>query len=126
MPAHKHSPVAAALALLEQHQEHTLKVKATQARNDFFPLLETVVADPNEVVEVEYTGRPGRVLLVNAEYRDHMRALEQTVRALLGSAVSESSFQLAGSLAVVGEVESAVAELRDRERQAANARLADL
>ena len=30
------SPVAAAFALLEGHQEHTVTVKATQARHDFF------------------------------------------------------------------------------------------
>ena len=51
------SSVAAALALLEGHQEHTVTVKATQARHDFFPLLASVVADPSEMVEVERKGR---------------------------------------------------------------------
>ena len=75
------SSVAAALALLEGHQEHTVTVKATQARHDFFPLLESVFADPSEVVEVEHKGRQGRGLLVNAQFRDYVRLLEQAVRA---------------------------------------------
>ncbi len=57
----------------------------------------------------------------------HLRVTHyQTIRALLGSAADEPPFKLAGSLAMAGEVESAVAELRERERQASNARLADL
>lgn len=120
------SPVAAALALLDGHREHTVTVKATQARNDFFPLLESVVADPSEVVEVEHRGLQGRALLVNAQFRDYVRLLEQTVRALLGPAPDGPAFRLAGSLSVVGDVEGDVEALRDRERRAAAARFADL
>ena len=120
------SPVAAALALLEEHQEHTITVKATQARHDFFPLLESVVADPAAMVEVEYKGREGRALLVNAQFRDYVRRLEQTVRALLGPAPDGPAFRLAGSLSVSGDEDDAVAALRDRERRAAADRFADL
>ena len=99
------SPVAAAFALLEGHQEHTVTVKATQARHDFFPLLESVVADPSEVLEVEYKGRQGRALLVNAQFRDYVRLLEQTVRSLPGPAADGPTFRLAGSLSVIGDVQ---------------------
>ena len=126
MSAPKLSPVAAALALPEGHREHTVTVKATQAQNDFFPLLESVVADPSAVVEVEHKGRQGRALLVNAQFRDYVRLLEQTVRALLGPAPDGLAFRLAGSLSVVGGVEGAVAALRDGERRAAAGRFADL
>ena len=101
-------------------------MKATQARNDFFPLLESVVADPSEVVEVEHKGLQGRALLVNAEFRDYVRRLEQAVRALLGPETGGPAFQLAGSLTVVEGVESAVEDLRGRERRAAADRFADL
>ncbi len=126
MSSPNHSPVAAALALLEGHREHTVTVKATQARNDFFPLLESVVADPSEVVEVEHKGHRGRALLVNAQFRDYVRLLEQTVRALLGPAPDGPTFRLAGSLSVIGDVDGAVAALRDGERRAAADRFADL
>ena len=121
-----HSPVAFALALLDEHHEHTTTVKATQARNDFFPLLESVIADPTEVVEVEHKGLQGRALLVNAEFRDYVRRLEQTLRALLGPDTGRPVFQLAGSLTVVDDVVSAVEDLRGRERRAAAGRFADL
>lgn len=120
------SPVAAALALLEEHHEHTVTVKATQARAEFFPLLESVAADPSEIVEVEHKGLPGRALLVNAQFRDYVRHLERTVRALLGPAPGGSAFRLAGSLAVVEDVEAAVESLRKREREAAADRFVDL
>jgi hypothetical protein len=120
------SPVAVALALLEEHREHTVTVKATKARNDFFPLLEAVVADPTEVVEVEHKGLDGRALLVSAQFRDYVRRLEQTVRALLGPAPGGTAFQLAGSLTVVEEVEDAITTLRADARRAAAERCRDL
>ena len=130
MPTAKPSPVAAALALLEGHQERTVTVKATQARHDFFPLLESVVADPAQVVEVEHRGLRGRALLVHAEFRDYVRQLEATVRALLGPAPDGPVFRLAGSLAMGGEggadVDEAIATLRARERQGSAGRFADL
>lgn len=126
LPTSHLSPVAAALALLEEHQEHTVTVKATQARNDFFPLLESVFADPSEVVEVEHKGLQGRALLVNAEFRDYVRRLEQTVRALIGPAPGGQTFLLAGSLSVVDDVEDAIEAIRDRERRTAANRFADL
>lgn len=126
MPYPHLSPVAAALALLEEHRERTVTVKATQARHDFFPLLESVFADPTEVVEVEHKGLQGRALLVNAQFRDYVRQLEQTVRALLGPAPGGTTFLLAGSLSVVGDVEDAVEALRVGEHRAAADRFADL
>lgn len=126
MPSTSHSPVAAALALLEDHRERTVTVKATQARHDFFPLLEAVVADPSEVVEVEHKGLQGRALLVNARFRDYVRQLEETVRALLGPAPGAPTFRLAGSLSVVGDVEEGIETLRSRERRAAADRFTDL
>ena len=120
------SPVAAALALLGQHRERTVRVKATQARHDFFPLLESVVADPTEVVEVEHKGLTGRALLVNAQFRDYVRSLEAALRALVGPGPNTSSFRLAGSLRLVdGEVEGAVAALREEDRRAMDHRFHD-
>jgi len=78
------------------------------------------------MVEVEYEGREGRALLVNAQFRDHVRRIEQTVRALLGPAPDGPTFRLAGSLSVIGDVDGAVAALRDGERRAAADRFADL
>lgn len=126
MASPSRSPVAAALALLEEHREHTVTVKATKARNDFFPLLEAVVLNPAEVVEVEHKGLPGRALLVNAQFRDYVRQLEHAVRALLGPAVGGAAFRLAGSLAVTDDVEGAVQALRSGDRRAAAARFDDL
>jgi hypothetical protein len=125
MPPQNISPPAAALALLEGHQEHTVVVKATQARHDFFPLLEAVSADPARIVEVEHKGLGGRALLVNAQFRDYVRQLEQTVRALVGPAPA-NSFALAGSLTLKGEVEHAIDALRKRQRRAAAKRFEDL
>ena len=126
MPSANRSPVAVALALLAAHHEHTVTVKATQARHDFFPLLESVVADPSEVVEVEHKGLQGRALLVNARFRDYVRQLEETVRALLGPAPGGPTFRLAGSLSVVGDIEEDIEALRSPERPATADRFADL
>lgn len=127
MPPTSHSLVAAAaLVLLEEHQERTVTVKATQARHDFFPLLESVVADASKVVEVEHKGLQGRALLVNARFRDYVRQLEDTVRALLGPAPGAPTFRLAGSLSVVGDVEEGIETLRSQERRVAADRFTDL
>jgi hypothetical protein len=125
MPSQEISPPAAALALLEGHQEHTVLVKATQARQDFFPLLEAVVADPSRVVEVEHEGVQGRALLVNAQFRNYVRQLEQTIRALIGPTTA-STFALAGSLTVVEDEEHTIDALRHQQRCAAANRFADL
>jgi hypothetical protein len=130
VPSDTASPVAAALALLKGHHERTVRIKATQARHDFFPLLESVVGDPTQVVEVEHKGHAGRALLVHPQFRDYVRQLEATVQALVGPAPDGPMFRLAGSLAVVGvedadapdaeahdAVEDAIAALRARERQ---------
>lgn len=125
MPSTNRSPVAVALTLLEEHQERTVTVKATQARHDFFPLLESVVSDPSEVVEVEHKALQGRALLVNAQFRDYVRQLEETVRALLDPASGGPTFRLAGSLSVAGDVEEGIEALRSQERRAAVERFAD-
>jgi len=120
------SPVAAAIALLEQHREHSVSVKATQARHDFFPLLGEVAGDPSEIVEVEHKGLPGPVLLVNAAYRDYVRRLEQAVRALLDLYPESAPFRLAGSMVAVGDVDHALRDLRDDADRSSRERFADL
>ena len=90
------------------------------------PEQRSFVADPTEVVEVEHRGFQGRALLVSAEFREYVRRLEQAVRALLGPETGGPVFQLAGSLTVVDGVESAVEDLRGRERRAAANRFDDL
>ncbi len=129
MPSSALTPVAAALALLDAHRERTTTVKATQARHDFFPLLDSVVADPAEIVEVEHKGLGGRALLVNAQFRDYVRQLEDTVRALVGPVPDSEPFHLAGSLGSVNgspAIEESLQTLRTRERRGAATRFADL
>ena len=57
--------VATALALLASHAEHLITVKATRAREQFFPLLESVVNDERCVVFVEHKDLPARGMLVS-------------------------------------------------------------
>jgi predicted flavoprotein YhiN len=121
-----HSPVATAIALLEQHREHSVSVKATQARTDFFPLLGEVAGDPSEIVEVEHKGLPGPVLLVNSAYREYVRQLEQAVRALLDLYPDSAPFRLAGSVVAIGDVDAAMRELRDDAARSSRDRFADL
>jgi hypothetical protein len=120
------SPVATALALLEQHREHSISVKATQARHDFFPLIGGVAGDPTEIVEVEHRGLSGPVLLVNSAYREYVRQLEQAVRALLDLYPESAPFRLAGSAAAVGDVDGAIRELRDGAARSSRHRFEDL
>ena len=65
------------------------------------------------MVEVEYEGREGRALLVNAQFRDHVRRIEQTVRALLGPAPDGPAYKFAGPLSMNGDVERAVSARRE-------------
>ncbi len=93
---------ATALALLASHEERETTVKATKAREQFFPLLESVVKDGRQVVYVEHKDLPGRALLVSEGYQTYVRALEATVRALVGPAAGPH-FALAGSLSLPAE-----------------------
>lgn len=77
---------ATALALLASHEEHESTVKATKAREQFFPLLESVVNDERHVVYIEHKDLPGRAMLVSERYQQYVRELEATVRALVGPA----------------------------------------
>jgi hypothetical protein len=120
------SPVATAIALLEQHREHSVSVKATQARHDFFPLLGEVAGDPSEIVEVEHKGLPSPVLLVNAAYRDYVRQLEQAVRSLLDLYPESAPFRLASSVVAIADVDEAIREMRDAASRSARDRFADL
>lgn len=120
------SPVAVALALLNRPRERTVTIKATQARHDFFPLLEAVTADPDEVVEVEYKGRPASALLVNGAFRDYVRQLEEALRSFVAAAPGRPAFRLAGSLTLAEDVDAEVAALRADARRRADDRFADL
>jgi hypothetical protein len=77
-------------------------------------------------VGVEHRVLQGRALLVNARFRDYVRQLEETVRALLGPAPGEPTFRLAGSLSIVADAEGGIETLRSRERGAATDRFTDL
>lgn len=57
--------VATALALLASQAEHVITVKATRAREQFFPLLESVVNDERCVVFAEHKDLPARGMLVS-------------------------------------------------------------
>lgn len=83
--------------MLASHAEHPSTVKATRAREQFFPLLESVVNDERCVVFVEHKDLPGRGMLVSERYQQYVRQLEATVRALLAPAAG-STFLLAGSV----------------------------
>lgn len=123
---------ATALALLAAHEEHPSTVKATKAREQFFPLLEAVVRDPHCVVYVEHKDLPGRGILVGEGYRQYVRELEATVRALLGPAPGVR-FTLAGSLSLgadasdgLADVERELAALRADQAERAAARFDDV
>ena len=105
---------ASALALLASHAEHASTVKATRAREQFFPLLESVVNDERCVVFVEHKDLPGRGMLVSERYQQYVRQLEATVRALLAPTAGPS-FMLAGSVSVSAngdDLEASIASLR--------------
>ena len=101
---------ATALALLASQTEHPSTVKATKAREQFFPLLESVVNDERCVVFVEHKDLPGRGMLVSERYQEYVRQLEATVRALLAPAAGPT-FRLAGSVSVAANGDDLDAEL---------------
>lgn len=105
---------ASALVLLASHAEHLSTVKATRAREQFFPLLESVVNDERCVVFVEHKDLPARGMLVSERYQEYVRQLEATVRALLAPAAGPT-FLLAGSVSVAAngdDLEASIASLR--------------
>ena len=105
---------ATALALLASHAEHLSTVKATRAREQFFPLLESVVNDERCVVFVEHKDLPGRGMLVSERYQEYVRQLEATVRALVAPAAGPT-FLLAGSVSVAAngdDLDAEIASLR--------------
>ncbi len=105
---------ASALVLLASHAEHLSTVKATRAREQFFPLLESVVNDERCVVLVEHKDLPARGMLVSERYQEYVRQLEATVRALLAPTPGPT-FLLAGSVSVAAngdDLESSIASLR--------------
>ncbi len=115
---------ATALALLASHEELETSVKATKAREQFFPLLESVVNDERHVVYVEHKDLPGRAMLVSERYQQYVRDLEATVRALVGPAAGPR-FALAGSLTVSAEgddLDRSLAALRAAQVERATAK----
>lgn len=115
--------------LLATHRENETSVKATRARDQFFPLLESVVSDPTRVVYVEHKDLDGRGMLVGEGYREYVRRLEQALRDLIG-AVPEQTMPLAGSMtlsaAALDDLDATIGKLRSKGTAARKAKFRSL
>lgn len=116
-----------ARALLEHGRTHTQTITATKARQRFFALLDSVAADPAEIVLVEHKGRGKRVMLASEAFYLRTQQLERLLRATLTSRTdAEHPFRLAGTLTVSDEAPAALALLRADQAAAATRKFDDL
>jgi hypothetical protein len=111
---------------LEAKRERTVRTNATDARRQFFALLDEVSANPDEVVEVAHRDHAEPVLLVHADYRRYVRQLESLVHSLIGRGATGARFQLGGSITIRPDVDAALETIRNEQGARSAAKFADL
>lgn len=98
--------------------------QASEARRDFFALLNAVVDDPTEIVFIEHKSLPESAALVNAPFLLRTLRLLKQLRARRPS--SEPPFRLIGSATLVGDPDDVLTDIRAEERAGRQAKFADL
>lgn len=97
---------------------------ASEARQQFFALLEEVSRDPTGIVLIDHKDLPEPAALVNAPF------LLRTLRLLRSLTARQRAaavpFRLIGSATLVGEPDGVLDEVRERQRALGRAKLAGL
>lgn len=89
---------------------------ASQARQEFFPLLERVTAPGAEdIVLISHRGLPDRAALVSATWLHRTMALLEDLLARR-SGTRGTDFRLIGSATIVGDPATVLDGVRDRQR----------
>ena len=84
--------------------------QASEARREFFALLQAVIHDPTEVILIEHKDLPEQAALVNAPFL--MRTLRLVTHLRKQWPLSEPPFRLIGSATLVGSADDVLAEVR--------------
>src|SRR5215210_2266531 len=88
--------------------------QASEARREFFALLQAVIDDPTEIVLIEHKDLPDPAALVNAPFL--MRTLRLVEQLRTRRLSSEPPFRLIGSATLVGSADDVLAEVRAEQR----------
>ena len=99
---------------------------ATQARADFFQLLDEVVTDPDTMVLIQHRHLPRRAVLLSEQFLEYVKQLERVIADLMATRSSASRFTLCGSGELHGDLEAAIAEMRQGGNSDMESRFRDL
>jgi hypothetical protein len=97
--------------------------QASEARREFFALLQAVIHDPTEVVLIEHKDLPEPAALVNAPFL--MRTLRLVTHLRNQWPSSDLPFRLIGSATLVGSADDVLAEVRAEQRSRQQAKFSD-
>jgi hypothetical protein len=99
-----------------------LSRNASEARQQFFSLLEDVVVrDPSQIVLIEHKDLPDAAALVSARFLFRVLRLLRSLRASGRGAATP--FRLIGSATLVGSPTDPLAEVRQQQRALRDAKL---